>query len=86
MNKQLKALFFLMFFLSGLSALVYQTVWIRLAFAHFGVILPVMSVAISVFMLGLALGSWLGGKYIEKLSDKFKTSPLVFYACAECFI
>lgn len=86
MNKQPKVLFFLMFFLSGMSALVYQTVWIRLAFAHFGVILPVMSVAISVFMLGLALGSWLGGKYIEKLSEKFKTSPLIFYACAECFI
>ena len=86
MNKYLKILFFLMFFLSGLSGLVYQIVWIRLAFANFGFILPVMSVAISVFMLGLALGSWLGGKYIEKLSEKFKTSPLIFYACTELFI
>ncbi|GAB1402381.1 hypothetical protein MASR1M68_12920 [Elusimicrobiota bacterium] len=86
MNKQLKTLFFLMFFLSGLSGLVYQIVWIRLAFANFGFILPVMSVTISVFMLGLAIGSWLGGKYIEPLSKKFKISPIIFYAGAEFFI
>lgn len=86
MNKQLKPLFFLMFFLSGLSGLVYQIVWIRLAFANFGFILPIMSVTISVFMLGLAIGSWLGGKYIEQLSQKFKISPIIFYACAEFFI
>lgn len=86
MNKYLKVLFFLMFFLSGLSGLVYQIVWIRLAFANFGFILPVMSVAISVFMLGLAIGSWLGGKYIEKFSQKLKISPILFYACTEFFI
>ncbi|MDD5020630.1 MAG: fused MFS/spermidine synthase [Endomicrobiaceae bacterium] len=86
MNKQLKSLFFLMFFLSGLSGLVYQIVWIRLAFANFGFILPIMSVTISVFMLGLAVGSWLGGKYIEQLSQKFKISPIIFYAGTEFFI
>ncbi len=75
-----------MFFLSGLSGLVYQIVWIRLAFANFGFILPIMSVTISVFMLGLALGSWLGGRYIEQLSQKFKISPVLFYAGAEFFI
>lgn len=86
MNKNIKILLFLIFILSGLSGLVYQSVWIRLAFGSFGCITPVMSVAISVFMLGIAIGSWFGGKYIDQLSDKFKISPIYFYILTEIFI
>ncbi len=86
MNKNIKILLFLIFVLSGLSGLVYQSVWIRLAFGSFGCITPVMSVAISVFMLGIAIGSWFGGKYIDKLSDKLKISPIYFYILTEIFI
>ncbi len=86
MNKNIKILLFLIFTLSGLSSLIYQTVWIRLAFGSFGCITPVMSVAISVFMLGIAIGSWFGGKYIDKISDKLKMSSIYFYMLAEVFI
>ena len=48
-----RSLLFVFFFISGFSSLVYQVVWTRLAFASFGIITPVMSVVISVFMLGL---------------------------------
>ena len=61
-------------------------VWARLAFASFGIITPVLSVVISVFMLGLALGSWLAGKYIEKLTERTGQLPVLFYALAELFI
>jgi cytochrome c oxidase subunit IV len=44
---------FIMFFCSGFCSLLYQVIWLRLAFAHFGIITPVLSVVISVFMLGL---------------------------------
>ena len=50
---------FSLFLLSGFSGLLYQIIWLRLAFAAFGIVTPVMSVLLSVFMLGLGLGSWL---------------------------
>jgi spermidine synthase len=75
----------LLFFLSGFCGLLYQIVWLRLAFASFGVITPVISVVISVFMLGLSLGSWLGGKSPPFL-DRRGISPLYVYAGAEIAI
>lgn len=74
---------FLLFFLSGACGLTYQVIWTRMAFASFGVITPVLSVVISVFMLGLGLGSWAGGRWIQWLSGKTGLSPVVFYALAE---
>jgi spermidine synthase len=85
MDKNTKSVIFFLFILSGLCSLLYQVVWIRLAFAAFGIITPVMSVVLSVYMLGLALGSWLGGKYIERWSEAGR-SPLTLYAAAEFFI
>ena len=79
-------LLFVMFFISGFCSLLYQIIWIRLTFSNFGVITPVISVILSVFMLGLSLGSWLGGKYILRISQRFKKSPIVFYALAETVI
>src|SRR5439155_2839368 len=57
-----------------------------LAFASFGIITPVLSVVISVFMLGLALGSWAGGRWIEPLTQSTGRSALFFYALAELII
>jgi predicted membrane-bound spermidine synthase len=77
---------FLVFFLSGGCALIYQVVWTRLAFASFGIIAPVLSVVISVFMVGLSTGAWAGGKWIGPLVGKIGYSPLFFYALAELII
>jgi predicted membrane-bound spermidine synthase len=54
-------LFYLFFLLSGFCALLYEVVWTRLAMASFGVTTTVVSVVLSVFMAGLALGSWIAG-------------------------
>ncbi|MFH1147188.1 MAG: hypothetical protein V1736_05710, partial [Pseudomonadota bacterium] len=86
MAARLKSLIFVMFFLSGFSGLLYQVVWIRIAYAHFGIITPVLSVIISVFMLGLALGSWAGGKWISPLTSRFNRSSLALYGLAELII
>ena len=72
-----RVLFFL-FFVSGFCSLVYQVVWTRLAFASFGIITPVLSVVLSVFMLGLAVGSWAGGRYISSLVKKTGLSAACF--------
>ncbi|MFH1190270.1 MAG: fused MFS/spermidine synthase [Candidatus Omnitrophota bacterium] len=77
---------FLLFFLSGFCGLLYQVVWVRMAYTAFGVITPVLSVVISVFMLGLALGSVLGGKWIASLARRYKASPVIFYALTELLI
>ena len=58
----------------------------RLAYAHFGITVPVMSVILSVFMLGLALGSWAGGKWILPATRQTGRSTLFFYGIAEALI
>ncbi len=75
-----------MFFFSGFCGLLYQIVWVRLAYATYGVNTPVLSVVISIFMMGLALGSWLAGVWVSRVAGKLKISPIFFYALAELFI
>ncbi len=66
--------------------MLYQVVWLRLAFAAFGIVTPVISVLISVFMAGLFIGSWAGGKWINILIEKTRLSPIFFYGLAELII
>src|SRR5262245_34474658 len=77
---------FVFFFVSGFCSLVYQVVWTRLAFASFGIITPVLSVVISVFMLGLSIGSWAGGKYVSSLKNKTGLSAARLYGIVELII
>lgn len=50
-----------LFFFSGFPALVYQLVWQRGLFRIFGVHVESVTVVVTAFMLGLGLGSLLGG-------------------------
>jgi spermidine synthase len=77
-----KTLFFV-FFISGFCSLLYQLVWIRLAFAAFGVNTPVLSAVLSFFMAGLALGSWWGGHWASRSP---KINPILFYSLSELLI
>jgi spermidine synthase len=86
MNQFTRRVLFFLFFVSGFCSLVYQVVWTRMAFASFGIITPVLSVVLSVFMLGLAIGSWLGGRWISSLVKKTGLSAACFYAGAELLI
>ncbi|HEY1490281.1 MAG TPA: hypothetical protein VGF90_04505, partial [Verrucomicrobiae bacterium] len=86
MNQFTRRVLFFLFFFSGFASLVYQVVWTRMAFASFGIITPVLSVVLSVFMLGLALGSWAGGRFIASFVRKTGSSAAVFYAGAELLI
>lgn len=81
-----KSLLFLAFLLSGFSGLLYQVVWLRLAFSQFGVITPVLSLVLSVFMLGLGIGSIIAGKLSDRLSAKPRASNLVVYGAIEILI
>ena len=77
---------FLMFVASGFCGLLYQVVWLRLAFAAFGVVTPVLSVVISVFMAGLAVGSWAGGRWVEAGSRRLGLPAIGLYGLAEILI
>ena len=77
---------FALFVLSGFCGLVYQIVWLRLAFKSFGIATPVLSVVVSVFMLGLALGSWGAGRFIVARARRRNLSPIHLYAAAEMLI
>jgi spermidine synthase len=74
---------FTVFFISGFCGLLYQIVWLRMALASFGVITPVISVVVSVFMLGLSLGSWLGGKWVRSATARTGRSALLYYGGIE---
>ena len=82
----IKILLFFLFFVSAFCGLLYQIVWLRISFISFGVIYPIVSVVISVFMLGLSLGSWTGGKWISYLKKKTNFSAIIFYGFAEIII
>jgi spermidine synthase len=79
-------LFLALFFVSGFCSLVYEVVWLRLAMGVFGVTAPFVSIFLSVFMVGLGLGSWGAGRFCRRLEAKPASSALRLYAGAELLI
>ncbi len=77
----MRALVYLMFFASGIAALVYQMVWTKLLTLTFGVTFLAVSTVLTSFFGGLALGSFLGGKWIERHRRGF-----FWYGAAEILI
>jgi spermidine synthase len=83
---RLRRVLFALFFVSGFCGLLYQVVWLRLAFAEFGIVTPVLSTVISVFMLGLALGTYVGGRLIEWSPLRARVPAIFPYGIAEMLI
>lgn len=54
------------FLLSGFAALTYQVVWQRSLEAIYGVNIESVTIVVSAFMLGLGLGSFVGGQVSER--------------------
>jgi spermidine synthase len=78
--------FFLFFLASGFASLVDEIVWLRIAMAQFGVVTPLVAIVLSVFMAGLAVGSWQGGGLARRAALRPGLSPLRLYAAAELCI
>jgi spermidine synthase len=68
-----------LFFCSGMPALVYQIVWQRALFAIYGVNAESVAVVVSAFMLGLGLGSLVGGW----MSARFPGRTMALFGAAE---
>jgi spermidine synthase len=71
-------LIYLLFFFSGISGLIYETIWLRVLGRILGNTVYATSIVLAVFMSGMALGSYLIGKF----SDKYK-NPIYLYAILE---
>jgi spermidine synthase len=69
----------ILFFFSGMPALIYQIVWQRALFAIYGVNSESVVVVVSAFMIGLGAGSLLGGW----LSERFPRRTILLFALAE---
>ena len=80
------AWFFGFFFVSGFCSLVCEVVWLRLAMAQYGVITPLVATVLSVFMAGLALGSWGAGRLTACAQSAGRRQPQRLYAVAELVI
>ncbi len=58
---------YLAFLLSGFSGLAYQTVWVRMLTRYLGSTTAAVAVVLSMFMAGLAIGSYLAGKISKRI-------------------
>ncbi len=69
-SEQISPLIFLFFFLSGLSALIFEVTWVRELGLTLGNTAQATSTVLAVFMGGLALGAFFGGRFAEKTQHK----------------
>jgi spermidine synthase len=69
----------ILFFASGFPALIYQIVWQRALFAVYGLNIQSVTIVVSAFMLGLGLGSLVGGA----VSKSAQLPLMVWFGLAE---
>jgi len=70
---------FVLFFLSGMTSLIYEVIWVRKFGLVFGVTTYAVSTVLAAFFAGLALGSFVAGRII----DRTRIHPLVVYGAIE---
>ncbi|MBI5533674.1 MAG: fused MFS/spermidine synthase [Deltaproteobacteria bacterium] len=75
---------YVLFFLSGISGLVYQIVWVRQFGNIFGNSIHSASLVTAVFMLGLGVGSYFAGAFADRQAGR--RSLVAAYGVAEVLI
>lgn len=70
--------FIFLYFVSGLTSLAYEVLWIRMLSLQFGVSIFGVIVTVTAFMAGLGLGSLAGSQWCRRL-----THPLRWFALLE---
>ncbi len=77
----MQALIFVLFFISGVTGLIYEVAWTRLFVTVFGSTTYAVSTVLAAFMAGLALGSIIFGKIGDRL-----LKPVRIYGLLEVII
>ncbi len=70
---------FTLFFLSGMTSLIYEVIWVRKFGLVFGITTYAVGTVLAAFFAGLALGSFVAGRVI----DRTRFHPLVVYGAME---
>jgi spermidine synthase len=70
---------YLLFFLSGMTSLIYEVVWVRKFGLVFGITTYAVSTVLAAFFAGLAIGSYVAGRII----DRTRAHPLLVYGILE---
>lgn len=78
LSTSIKAVIYTLFFISGCTGLVYEVTWTRLLSNIFGSNTYAVTSVLAAFMGGLAIGSYVIGRYVER-----KKNPLLVYAFLE---
>ncbi len=80
-------LVYLYFFVSGITALVYEIIWTRQLTLVFGHTVYSVSIVLAAFMAGLGFGSYIWGHHIDQeVTRQKETSPLLVYGRIEILI
>ncbi len=77
LRREPRGLLLFLFFFSGAVGLVYQVAWTRMFSLVFGSTALAVSSVLAAFMAGLALGSWLIGRLIDRRSDEIRVYGLL---------
>lgn len=67
----------LLFFLSGSSALIYEVLWARQLGLVFGTTAQATSTVLAAFMLGLALGAAVGGRWADRAINPLRLFGII---------
>ncbi len=76
-STRMSALLLVAFFLSGAVALIYQVLWTRQLGLVFGVTIQAASTVLACFMGGLALGSYLAGRWSDSMARPLRAFAIV---------
>ena len=80
-------LVYIYFFISGVTALVYEIIWTRQLTLVFGHTVYSVAIVLSAFMAGLGCGSYVWGNVIDRaVAEREKTPPLLVYGRIEILI
>lgn len=85
-DEQLRRLVLRLFLVSGCSGLMYQVVWVRMLTRMFGVTIYATSTVVAAFMAGLALGSYVFGRYVDRQREPLRLYGLLELLIAGCAI
>src|ERR1044072_9953007 len=72
------------FTLSGAAGLIYEVLWMRMLGLVFGATTVAISVVLTAFMGGLALGSAIGGKVAARFGNALRAYGVIAMAIGIC--
>jgi len=86
MNRKGSAVVLVTVFAVNFLSLVYQVIWTRNIMAIFGSTALSVSTTLTVFLSGIALGGYLGGKWIRRIENKHRALGILLVVLgAYCF-